>query len=128
MSEIDDTWKEFLESYPRESDLHDILAKNNEYFHLAAKTLYEKGLLFEKDLTNKELCKIISYSGSEPLKEEVGRKLLAQGPSNRDLRYIIAHVESLRAEAWEKLLEQKPDNDDLVYIIRYSEPFREEAW
>lgn len=36
-------------------------------------------------------------------------------------------VDPLREEAGKKLLEQNPSNDDLRYIIRWIEPLREEA-
>ena len=86
MSTVIDTWKEFLETEPTESDLRDILAKNNKYAGLAAKTLHEKGLLFEKDLTNK------------------------------DLEYIIVHVEPLQEEAQE-MLDKKERRDSLLEKI-----------
>ena len=101
MSTVGDTWKEFLETEPRESDLRDILAKKNKYAGLAAKTLHEKGLLFEKDLTNEDLQYIIEYV--EPLQEEAWNMLLEKGPSNEDLQYIIWQVEPLREEAQEML-------------------------
>jgi len=114
MSKIDETWKEFLETEPRESDLRDILAKKNKYAGLAAKTLHEKDLLFEKDLTNEDLRYIIEYV--EPLQEEAWNMLLEKGPSNEDLQYIIWQVEPLRAEA-QKVLDKIKRRDSLLEEI-----------
>jgi hypothetical protein len=66
-------------------------------------------------------------SGVESLREEAGKKLLEQNPSNEGLACIISDVESLREEAGKKLLEKNPDIYHLKLIIEKVESLRETA-
>jgi len=59
--------------------------------------------------------------------KELWEELLAQNPTNEDLRYVIEWVEALRQEAWQKLLVQNPTNEDLRYVIEWVEALRQEA-
>jgi cytochrome c-type biogenesis protein CcmH/NrfG len=59
--------------------------------------------------------------------KELWQKLLAQNPTNDDLRFVIEYAKPLRAKAWQKLLAQNPTNDDLRYVIVWVEPLKAEA-
>lgn len=62
------------------------------------------------------------------LRSESGRRLLDNGPTRLDLRYVIEFVDSLRDEAWALLKARVPTQFELTYIAVNVAALRDEAW
>ena len=55
---------------------------------------------------------------STALMKKVGLKLLKTKPNNKDLLFIIEHIEHLRSAAWRKLINRQPTKKELKRIIK----------
>ena len=60
----------------------------------------------------------LTISISTALMKKVGLKLLKTKPNNKDLVFIIEHIEHLRPEAWRKLIGRRPTKKELKRIIK----------
>ena len=81
--------------------------------------------LLAQSPSNEDLRDVILHV--EPLREQAGKLLLAQSPSSDDLQFIILQVKQLRELAWEQLLDKSPSEEELWFIIQYVPDLAEEA-
>lgn len=91
------------------------------------KTSQEKILevLLNRDIKKDILLYLIEFHYQ--VRSRAWQKYLQQIPSNYELRYIIANVESLRPEAVIRLCSRNLSEEDLDTIMCYSESNRQEA-
>lgn len=91
------------------------------------KTSQEKILeaLLSRDIKKDILLYLIEFHSQ--VRRRAWQKYLQQIPSNYELRYIIANVESLRPEAVIRLCSRDLSEEDLDTIMCYSESNRQEA-
>ena len=69
---------------------------------------------------NIQLCWIINYTSSHTYKEEAALRLLAQNPSNKDLRFLIMiqGLPEIRKQAW-AALKPKATLADLFWVMTW---------
>ena len=82
--------------------------------------------MLEGDPSKKDLCKILKESKDTDVLLEAGSMLLAQDPSEDEMRTIIFRVEKLAGTTWEILKNQQtpPSDETIVHILRHVKVLR----
>ena len=82
--------------------------------------------MLEGDPSKKDLCKILKESKDTDVLLEAGNALLAQDPSEDEMRTIIFRVEKLAGTTWEILKNQQtpPSDETIVHILRHVKVLR----
>ena len=77
--------------------------------------------MLEGNPSKEDLCKILKESKDTDVLLEVGNTLLAQDPSEDEMRTIIFRVEKLAGTTWEILKNQQtpPSDETIVHILRH---------
>jgi hypothetical protein len=82
--------------------------------------------MLEGNPSKEDLCKILKESKDTDVLLEAGSKLLAQDPSEDEMRTIIFRVEKLAGTTWEILKNQQtpPSDETIVHILRHVKVLR----
>ena len=82
--------------------------------------------MLEGNPSKEDLCKILKESKDTDVLLEAGNTLLAQDPSEDEMRTIIFRVEKLAGTTWEMLKTQKkrPSDETIVHILRHIKMLR----
>ncbi len=82
--------------------------------------------MLEGNPSKEDLCKILKESKDTDVLLEAGSKLLAQDPSEDEMRTIIFRVEKLAGTTWEILKNQQtpPSDETIVHILRHVKMLR----
>jgi len=82
--------------------------------------------MLEGNPSKEDLCKILKESKDTDVLLEVGNTLLAQDPSEDEMRTIIFRVEKLAGTTWEILKNQQtpPSDETIVHILHHVKMLR----
>jgi len=82
--------------------------------------------MLEGNPSKEDLCKILKESKDTDVLLEAGNTLLAQDPSEDEMRTIIFRVEKLAGTTWEILKNQQtpPSDETIVHILRHVKMLR----